>query len=405
MLGFATTSTKTLKLIVKKNHTSLVTSLTPKTIKPTVFSILPKNTKKEEKNSKKNRILTLPPLITLITKSNKVFSILPNNKEKNIHKPKNKIHNKLTQKRTKTPPKTNIINQSYKTHTTTQNKNKTKTIEKRIIKTTTTKKKTHHHFKNKPKNKKTTDIWKNIRKSRNIRKRRKRNKKRNIKQSLAILNNKRYTLKATFHDKKLILSCGDIESNPGPKFTLLLNHPQEHLEKYKTYFYKNTTQIKNEYIHILEVFKPYLNHTYRENTNPQLKQFCINNQQCSDHHLFFAILITLAPTPTQCNQLISKNLTRWTLILLNKIINNITPLPTEPHPLQKFHLENPNITKPLDSIQKEIYTFITTERPNIDSLLQKFPYLLEKLALETLKCLHPLPNFTNPNLTQTYPIL
>jgi predicted RND superfamily exporter protein len=105
MLGSATTSTKTLKLIVQKNPTSLVTSLTLKTLKPKVFSILPKNTKKEEKSSKKNVIFTLPPLITPITKSNKVFSILPNNKEKNIHKPKNKINNKPTQKRIKPPPK------------------------------------------------------------------------------------------------------------------------------------------------------------------------------------------------------------------------------------------------------------------------------------------------------------
>jgi hypothetical protein len=73
--------------------------------------------------------------------------------------------------------------------------------------------------------------------------------------------------------------------------------------------------------------------------------------------------------------------------------------------LQKFHSKNPNITKPLDSIQKEIYSFITTERPNIETLLQKFPYLPEKLALETLKCLHPLPNFTTPNPIQDHPIL
>jgi hypothetical protein len=87
------------------------------------------------------------------------------------------------------------------------------------------------------------------------------------------------------------------------------------------------------------------------------------------------------------------------------MINNPTPLPTEPHTLQKFHSENPDITKPLDSIQKETYTFITTKRPNIETLLQKFPYLSEKLALKTLKCLHPLPNFTTPNPTQNHPIL
>jgi hypothetical protein len=116
--------------------------------------------------------------------------------------------------------------------------------------------------------------------------------------------------KHIFHSKISLLMCGDIESNPGPKFTLLLNHPQLHQDKHKTYFYKNTTQIKIEYIHIFEPFKPYLNHTHIENTNPQLKQFCIDNQQYPHNHLFFAILITLAPTPTQCNQLISKNSTR-----------------------------------------------------------------------------------------------
>jgi hypothetical protein len=193
----------------------------------------------------------------------------------------------------------------------------------------------------------------------------------------------------------LLLICGDVEKNPDPKLNLLLNHPQIHQEKHNIYFYKNTIQIKIEYEHILELFKPYLNHTHTENTNPYLKQFCINNQQHLHNYIFYAILITLAPTPTQCNQLISKNSTHWTLTLLNKIINN----PTEPHTLQKFHLENPGITKPLVSIQKEIYSFITTERPNIETLLQKFPYLPDKLATEALKYLHPLSNFTIPNPT------
>jgi hypothetical protein len=167
--------------------------------------------------------------------------------------------------------------------------------------------------------------------------------------------------KYTFYNKKSILICGDIESNPGPKFTLLPNHPQEHLDKYKTYFYKNTTQIKNEYVHMLELFKPYLARTHTENSNPHLVQFCTDNQQCPLNHLFFAILTTLAPTPTQCDQLINENSTDWTLTLINKIINNIPPLPIEPHLLQKFYLENPGITKPLESIQKEIYTFIVTK--------------------------------------------
>jgi hypothetical protein len=108
----------------------------------------------------------------------------------------------------------------------------------------------------------------------------------------------------------LLLICGDIERNPGPKLNLLLNLPQIYQEIHNTYFYKNTTQIKIEYEHIFVTFKPYLNHMHTENTNLHLKQFCINHQQCLHNHLFYAILITLASTPTQCNQLISENSTQ-----------------------------------------------------------------------------------------------
>jgi hypothetical protein len=39
----------------------------------------------------------------------------------------------------------------------------------------------------------------------------------------------------------------------------------------------------------------------------------------------------------------------------------------------------------------------------METLQQKFPYLLEKLITEVLKCLQPLPNFTHPNPTQNHP--
>jgi hypothetical protein len=141
----------------------------------------------------------------------------------------------------------------------------------------------------------------------------------------------------TYQNKKLLLSCGDIESNPGPKFTLLLNHPQSHLIKHKTYFYKNTTQIKTEYVYIFESFEPYLDQTQTNTRNQQLTQFCINNHHCPKNHLFYAILITLAPTPTHCNQLIGENSTQWTTNLIRKLTDNTDPLPFDPHILQKFH--------------------------------------------------------------------
>jgi hypothetical protein len=60
----------------------------------------------------------------------------------------------------------------------------------------------------------------------------------------------------TFFNKKTLLKCGDIESNLGPRFNLLINHPQIHHDRQKKYFYNKTTQIKPEYNHIFELFKP-----------------------------------------------------------------------------------------------------------------------------------------------------
>jgi hypothetical protein len=37
----------------------------------------------------------------------------------------------------------------------------------------------------------------------------------------------------TFHNKKALLKCEDIECNPGPRINLLSNHPQIYLERQK----------------------------------------------------------------------------------------------------------------------------------------------------------------------------
>jgi hypothetical protein len=206
-----------------------------------------------------------------------------------------------------------------------------------------------------------------------------------------------------FFNKKTLLKCSDIESNPGPGFNFLTNHPQIHHDKQKTYFFNKTTQIKPEYHHIFELFKPCLNHPISINTNQQLIQFCTNNNQCPQSYLFYAILITLAPTPEQNNQLIAENSTQWTINLIKNLTECPHQIPTDLHKLQKFHLENSNITTPLSSIQKELYSFITTERPNPITLYQKFPYLPDKMLNEALKCLQPIPNFTHPNPTHKLP--
>jgi exonuclease III len=206
-----------------------------------------------------------------------------------------------------------------------------------------------------------------------------------------------------YHNKKDLLKCGDIESNPGPKHNLLLNHPQIHHEKQQMYFYNKTTQIKPEYNHIFENFEPYLKNTQTNNMHPHLTQFCTTNNHCPKNYLFYAILITLAPTPTQSNNLIADNLTQWTTNLIKNLIENPKPLPTNLHILQKFHTENSQIMNPSDSIQKYIYSFITNIQPDLTILQHEFPYLPEKMAIETLKCLHSIPNFTQPNPAQNHP--
>jgi hypothetical protein len=70
----------------------------------------------------------------------------------------------------------------------------------------------------------------------------------------------------------MLLKCGDIEHNPGPQVNLLVNHPRIHHERQKTYFYNKITQIKPEYNHIFELFKPYLNYPSTTNTIQHLIQ-------------------------------------------------------------------------------------------------------------------------------------
>jgi hypothetical protein len=72
----------------------------------------------------------------------------------------------------------------------------------------------------------------------------------------------------------------------------------------------------------------------------------MNNDLCLESYLFYAILITLAPTPTQSNNLIAENSTQWIINLMNKLLENPNPLPTDPHILQIFYSQTlPNYLK------------------------------------------------------------
>jgi hypothetical protein len=123
----------------------------------------------------------------------------------------------------------------------------------------------------------------------------------------------------------------------------------------------------------------------------------MNNSHCPESYLFYALIITLAPL-----QLIEENSIQWTTNLIKNLIKSPKPLPTDQHKLLKFHFENPHITKPLESIQKELYTFITSEQPDLTTIQNKFPYLPVTMLQEALKCLQSIPNFTHPNPIQNH---
>jgi hypothetical protein len=157
MLGLATTSSKTLKLIVPKDY---ISHAKIPILNYIVFSILPKNTKKKKKVVKKYITNMLPTTITI---NDKVFSILPKKHRKNTQK--SKPHTKKDTK-TKKHPKTKTKTIKYKTivitHNPPQYKVKTKTT-KILFKST----KTHHYLKNKLKNKKINSIRTNIKRKKN----------------------------------------------------------------------------------------------------------------------------------------------------------------------------------------------------------------------------------------------
>jgi hypothetical protein len=173
---------------------------------------------------------------------------------------------------------------------------------------------------------------------------------------------------------------------------ILQNHPQTHHDKHKIYFYKNTIQLKNEYQHLFEPFIPYFNQT-DNNINPHYTQFCTLNRQYPQLYLFYASIITLATTPSQCEIVITLNTIQWT----NNIIRKLTQLPhppqTTPNIFQNFRENN----------LEKLYSFITNYQPNLELLQLTFPYLPESLLTEFLKCLYHIPNFIHPTHIQNPP--
>jgi hypothetical protein len=81
----------------------------------------------------------------------------------------------------------------------------------------------------------------------------------------------------------------------------------------------------------------------------------MNNSHYPESYLFYALIITLAPTLIQCNQIIAENSTQWTTRLINNLIESPKPLPTDQHKLLKFHLENLHIIKPRKYPKRTIY--------------------------------------------------
>ena len=66
-------------------------------------------------------------------------------------------------------------------------------------------------------------------------------------------------------------------------------------------------------------------------------------------------------------------------------------------------MENTQIINPLESIQKDLYSFITNGQSNLTTIQKKIPYLPEQMIQEALKCLQSIQNYTHPNPIHNHP--
>jgi hypothetical protein len=117
--------------------------------------------------------------------------------------------------------------------------------------------------------------------------------------------------------------------------------------------------------------------------------------------MLYALITTINPIIETCNHLLTQ--TRepdWTTTVLEQMALLQNPperhiLTT--HPYTQFIQTNQNIINPPYTIHKDIYNFVKQNEPtNIQIMKNKFPFLPDKLLIETLKCKEPLHEYSHP---------
>jgi hypothetical protein len=204
----------------------------------------------------------------------------------------------------------------------------------------------------------------------------------------------------------LLLRSGDIETNPGPMPNIIQAHPSTHKNRCKMYFIPCTIKLQPEYQQLAKTFAPSINLTHPNHqdaiTNyPHLSKYIYQNQHHPPPRILYALIITISPVIKACDQiLIQIPEPDWTTTLLVKM----TLLQNPPerhimttHPYTQFIQTNHNIINPTNTIHKELYNFIKDNEPmNIHIMKDKFPFLPEKLLMETLKHNEPLYEYSHP---------
>jgi hypothetical protein len=192
---------------------------------------------------------------------------------------------------------------------------------------------------------------------------------------------------------------------------ILRTHPATHKKRAKTYFIPNTIKLQPEYQHIASTFAPILKHKHplhhqTSTKYPHLRQYIQIQNNSPSTHILYALIIIINPSINTCNNILAQPHTYdfndiWTNTLIIRLANLTNPperhILTQ-HPYTIFVENNQDIINPKNSIHNELYKFIhNQETPPTPIILQtKFPFLLEKLITESLRCLENLNEYSHP---------
>ena len=129
--------------------------------------------------------------------------------------------------------------------------------------------------------------------------------------------------------KYLLIIYEDIHPNPPPppppyvQLPKLLHTPQNQ------YFIKGTTNLKNKFTHLTELFQTYTNPSPHQPMHLDLRGHCQAPQNYPTPHLIFCFITTLSQTPNTCNEhLITQTNPHYATILQQLVQQPLPHCPT-----------------------------------------------------------------------------